>query len=429
MPNSEMKTFVVPVEWKAADDGTVEGYASTFGNVDLQGDVVVKGAFKKTISERVKNGDVALLADHNPSTRDVLGTVIQAREDEKGLRFRAKFSSVASAQEVRTKLLEGHLKKLSIGYSPINWEYGRGKDDEPVRLLKEVKLYEVSVVVFPANPQAAVSSVKAAIDQLAEQEGHDDVEDVRELLQQAINRLSKDEDKATDRGNIDTPDAADLNSAARRYAASRGWALPNGSYPIRPRNMHGETDLGKAIRAVGRGLSPHDTIRRHIMKRARALGLSDRIPDGWTSQSADEGAETLDTTNVEYPFDTASLEIDPGQESKTDDTEVETGHQETHHEHESVDTGEQEKPAKQPLSALTAAADALLEGRAWEGTADPVQMAGLTTRLDHNETEIARLNEMLDLNEQILSLEQRRSGLREPSLSERLDALNNTDDE
>lgn len=86
---------------------------------------------------------------------------------------------------------------------------------------------------------------------------------------------------AQDKGNIDVPDAAKLNTAARRYAASRGWAMPDGAYPIRPANMHGETDLGKAIRAVGRGGAPHDQIRRHIMKRARALGASSQIPDNW----------------------------------------------------------------------------------------------------------------------------------------------------
>lgn len=101
-----------------------------------------------------------------------------------------------------------------------------------------------------------------------------------------------------DRGNIDAPDAADLNTAARRYAASRGWAMSNGSYPIRPANMHGSADLAKAVQAVGRGSGSHDEIRRHIIKRARAIGEGDAIPDNWTSSgsmSQDEG-EVLQMT-------------------------------------------------------------------------------------------------------------------------------------
>ncbi|MDQ0993333.1 hypothetical protein [Streptomyces sp. V3I7] len=85
-----------------------------------------------------------------------------------------------------------------------------------------------------------------------------------------------------DKGNFDTPDAGDLDTAARRYCAAQGWALPDGSYPIRSAELHGREDLRRAIHAVGRGRrDPHDTIRRHIMARARELGLSEEIPSDW----------------------------------------------------------------------------------------------------------------------------------------------------
>lgn len=76
----------------------------------------------------------------------------------------------------------------------------------------------------------------------------------------------------------------------RKRMASNGQAMPDGSYPIGD-----EEDLGKAIHAVGRGGSDHDAIRRHIIKRAAALGLSSRIPDDWNSDGsignlADPGA-------------------------------------------------------------------------------------------------------------------------------------------
>lgn len=89
-----------------------------------------------------------------------------------------------------------------------------------------------------------------------------------------------------DESNMDVPDAGNLNQAARREAAAKGWAMKDGSYPIRDAEHHGAQDLSKAIRAVGRGNAPHDEIRAHIMKRARALGLADQIPDSWNSQQA-----------------------------------------------------------------------------------------------------------------------------------------------
>lgn len=69
----------------------------------------------------------------------------------------------------------------------------------------------------------------------------------------------------------------------RKAAASTGAALPDketgGRYPVRNRN-----DLKKAIRAVGRSTkSSHSVVRKHIIRRARALGLSSMIPDTWNS--------------------------------------------------------------------------------------------------------------------------------------------------
>ncbi|MFD8676835.1 hypothetical protein ACFV1A_27615 [Streptomyces seoulensis] len=90
-----------------------------------------------------------------------------------------------------------------------------------------------------------------------------------------------------DKGNIDTPDAADLDAAARRYCASEGWALPDGSYPVRPADRHGAEDLRRAIHAVGRGRrDPHDEIRRHVEERAGALGLTAEIPSDWNADGS-----------------------------------------------------------------------------------------------------------------------------------------------
>lgn len=98
-----------------------------------------------------------------------------------------------------------------------------------------------------------------------------------------------------DQGNITASDAADLNTAARKYAASKGWAMPDGSYPIRPANMHGAQDLASAIKAVGRGNAGHNAIRAHIISRAKAIGMSDQIPDNWKSDGGSNSAPANDT--------------------------------------------------------------------------------------------------------------------------------------
>ena len=78
---------------------------------------------------------------------------------------------------------------------------------------------------------------------------------------------------------------AGISAAARERAEERGQAMPGGRFPIRNRE-----DLLNAIRAVGRARPqrPEQTpeqaraaVRRHIMRRARALGLEHLIPDTW----------------------------------------------------------------------------------------------------------------------------------------------------
>jgi HK97 family phage prohead protease len=156
-----MDRLTVPIEWKASadDSGTLEGYASTFGNIDFGYDVVVEGAFLKTIA-RIKSEGIPLLADHVASVASVLGTIYDAAEDSKGLKIKARFSSAPSAQDVRTKLVEGHLGKLSIGYEATKYAYEE-REGKTVRLLQEIKLWETSVVVLPMNEEAVTTRVKS----------------------------------------------------------------------------------------------------------------------------------------------------------------------------------------------------------------------------------------------------------------------------
>lgn len=144
-------------------DGIIRGYASTFGNVDQGRDVVVKGAFKKTLNE---NKNVPILDSHDPFKQ--IGINIEAEEDSKGLYVegqinledpmaRAKFSLVQMAQKLSAK------SGLSIGYRILKDEWDRETD---VRYLKELKLFEYSLVAFPMNEEATIVEAKSRNDRL-----------------------------------------------------------------------------------------------------------------------------------------------------------------------------------------------------------------------------------------------------------------------
>ena len=155
-----LKTIKEGIHVKA-EAGFIEGYASTFNNVDKAGEIVLRGAFSETIKEfRAKAVKIPFLDAHRVfgSTEAVIGRIVELKEDAVGLYFKAELSETALAQEVRKKVAEGMLDSLSIGYSiPAGGDEMRR---DGVRLLKKLALKEISIVTFPANPEARITGVK-----------------------------------------------------------------------------------------------------------------------------------------------------------------------------------------------------------------------------------------------------------------------------
>jgi len=138
--------------------GVIEGMASTYGNTDLGGDVVEKGAFKQTLNH---SKVVPLLLDHNYTTAGVAG-VAELEDTEKGLMLKAEMPldvpEVAAAyRKIKFMIDKGSRMGLSIGYDPVKTEPG----EDGTRKLKEIALHEVSVTPFPMNTEAQIMSAKA----------------------------------------------------------------------------------------------------------------------------------------------------------------------------------------------------------------------------------------------------------------------------
>lgn len=195
-----------PVEYKALrfelkavnDNGTIEGYGATW-DLDQGGDIIKRGAFSKTINERVAAGKVKLLDSHRWDATSTLGKILSAEEDDKGLYITAQFASTQDAQDMRTKVAEGMLDSFSIGYVPIKASYGE-ENGEPVRYIEEIKLYEVSIVAFPMNEAATVSAVKS-LDELIEdykagrRNSGNDSQSIKTSISTLYNLLDEDDQK------------------------------------------------------------------------------------------------------------------------------------------------------------------------------------------------------------------------------------------
>lgn len=160
--SKQIKAFKFEIK-EIADEGKFDGYASTFGNVDLGNDIVATGAFAKTIS--INGGVVPILDSHDPTAQ--IGWNESAVEDRRGLKvFGALDLNIQRAKErhslMRTAKQLGAKMGLSIGYHTIKSEPHNVKPD--VRVLKELNLLEYSVVTFPMNPKASITRVKAIQD-------------------------------------------------------------------------------------------------------------------------------------------------------------------------------------------------------------------------------------------------------------------------
>lgn len=130
-------------------DVVFEGYASTWGNLDRDGDIMRPGAFSKSIKEFLRNP--IALKDHRQSVDSIVGHFAELREDKKGLFVRCKISNAPDCQSIRFKVAEGSLRAMSV--AGLMYYNESGID------IFEVKLWEISLVAVPANPEALVDTV------------------------------------------------------------------------------------------------------------------------------------------------------------------------------------------------------------------------------------------------------------------------------
>lgn len=142
-----------PLDLKTVgDEGEFEGYASKFGEVDRGGDKVMAGAYTKSLS---RGRGVKMLWQHDPSYP--IGVWDEIKEDAKGLFVKGRLlTSVSKAKEVYELMKAGVIDGMSVGYRTVKAATNR----EGYRELKEVDLWEISLVTFPMLTSATVTSVK-----------------------------------------------------------------------------------------------------------------------------------------------------------------------------------------------------------------------------------------------------------------------------
>ena len=136
-----------------AEGAVISGYASVFGQVDRGGDVVAAGAYKACLADLQRSGrPVRMLWQHDPA--QPIGVWDELREDDHGLWVKGRLlDGVEKGREAAALIEAGAIDGLSIGYRCTK----AVKDQSGRRILKEVDLWEVSLVTFPMLPTATVA--------------------------------------------------------------------------------------------------------------------------------------------------------------------------------------------------------------------------------------------------------------------------------
>ena len=138
-------------------NGIVKGYGSVFNNIDSDNDIILAGAYTKTLNE---NGSRVRYCNQHRIDQP-LGKFTELREDGNGLYFVAEIPKTRLGEDVLLLMKNGVINENSVGIMPIVKSYRQ----DGVRELKEVKLYEISCVTLAANPLALITDAKGQIDQ------------------------------------------------------------------------------------------------------------------------------------------------------------------------------------------------------------------------------------------------------------------------
>lgn len=168
---------LMPFEFKFVEEngtapGRFEGYGAVFDNLDDGGDVVMHGAFDATLAQaQAKKRMPKMLLNHGgmapgmtstPTDLVPVGKWSALQPDSNGLQSKGQLINLdtETGKRIYGAMKEGELSDLSIGFTARKWQRG-AKLGEPKRRLKAVDLHEISVVTFPMNDRANITSVKS----------------------------------------------------------------------------------------------------------------------------------------------------------------------------------------------------------------------------------------------------------------------------
>lgn len=137
--------------------GRVILYASAFGNIDADGDIMERGAYAKTIAENGPSGKNRIKQLYQHNAWELMGKPMTMQETDDGLLVDTYISDIKNG-DYRKMYEDGLITEHSVGFIPVKEEYNR---ETGVNVIKEVRLFEYSAVTWGANEMTPVIGMKS----------------------------------------------------------------------------------------------------------------------------------------------------------------------------------------------------------------------------------------------------------------------------
>lgn len=181
----EYKDLPVQLKVDEKEEGVVEAYVSVFGNVDSYGEIVEKGAFAESLKSSFPRYPKFVWA-HN--WEEPLGPTLEAHEDERGLYAKGKFVlSVQRAREIYELMKAGAITDFSFGYK-VDEDV---VDENGIRHLKKLTIFEWSPVLVGANPKATLLNVKSVEQVIVNSGNRKIIENIIEKIGSVVSPLDE----------------------------------------------------------------------------------------------------------------------------------------------------------------------------------------------------------------------------------------------
>ena len=255
MQEREIKN--INLEFKEDGEGKVSAVFSVFNNLDSDGDVVVPGAIKS----RAKSGMVPMVWAHKWDMPIGKGIIT---EDGDKATFQGEFFMDTDSGQEAYKLVKnmGDLQQWSFGYRVNDSEYGKMKkdnsdDEQDVRYLKDLTVFEVSPVLVGANQDTYTMAIKSNKELLEEM-----VKDGTEKNEDIYEDNFSEEKAANPKDVFDNPGEAMNRSKELSCAVGVHTHKVNGKNVFMPCKTHDEYE--DAINGGDKGHTPQHTVMQAL---------------------------------------------------------------------------------------------------------------------------------------------------------------------